>query len=210
MRITIHEGSFEDKISMKGTELKYKIIYPRVEYPIPTEAEGRLNDELFCLALAKRSYIRNLAQDMKNTAKGRKEFITGYTSEIRTTYVDGMFVSFLCESILTTNTAKNDITYSAKTYRISSARLITLEKLFRHQQIKPILWEKLTENTDTVLTKATYEDFLMYYKNTDFFLTSDGITLFFPPDSIIGGYDMNIHVTIPYGELKGALKYQFA
>jgi len=206
MRLRFHENSFEEIIPTPFGITKYNITYLRAEYPILTEAEGMINNELISSALSKRSFIRNMTENVIS----KQRHISSYSSVTRPSYSDGMFVSFLCEDIMTYGTSETHISYSAKTYRISSAQPVTLEKLFRHPHIKPLLWDRLTQNSYDIFTKSSFDDFLMYYCNTDFYLTPESITLFFPPHTVIPGYDRYILIPLPYRELKSSLKYQFS
>ena len=196
------------KITTAYGKVHYRIIYPRCEYPIRTESEGRINDEFISLALSGRSFIRNSIRDAEAHENIPSEYISDYSFEMRPTYVGNLFVSFLMEIIATTNTGKVGITYGAKTYKTSSAKRVTLEMLFRVAGVKEILWERIISSSSVVSGKCSFEDFLIHYKITDFFLTSEEMILFFPPDSIVRDHNEYIIVPIKYKELKDSLKYQ--
>ncbi len=205
MIISIHNEVFEDTIHHKYGKVKYKISYPRLTYPIKSEAEGKINSELFRVALSVRSFARSIADEGLNNKKYNQADIS---FEIRCSYNEGIFLSFPAEAVICLDKDKTETFYFARNYKTSSAKPVTFDMLIKYGTPLPGLYHRICGLHHEIMNDISYEEFIRHYRSYNFYLEPSRAVLFFPPGSVKKENEGYTLLPLPYRSIKDILGYR--
>ncbi len=166
------------------------IVWPKITYPIKTEAEGRMNGELFSSALSVRAFAKEI---LSGKANGEFRNAEKLNYEIRCVYNEGLFLSFFGEGIISLRGGKPALFHTMSTYRTSSASRIRMSELikppFNIRDIAELIPEEDLKNT-----------FLTSFNPKNFCITTDSLLIIIPGENKI--------ITLPLRKLKEIMRYE--